>query len=181
MSRLFSYLRPMRGRLSASVGFSVVNKVFDLAPPILVAWLIDSVTGNAPAWMSGFGLTEMFPQIVFVAILTVLIFGVESLSQWGYAYGFMTIAQDAQHRLRVDAYSRMQSREIRFFEEQRLGQTLAMLNDDVNQLERFSTTPSTKSYSFACWCCLPAPCCSASVRALRPWACYRCLSSSWVA
>ena len=137
MSRLFSYLRPMRGRLSASVGFSVVNKVFDLAPPILVAWLIDSVTGNAPAWMSGFGLTEMFPQIVFVAILTVLIFGVESLSQWGYAYGFMTIAQDAQHRLRVDAYSRMQSREIRFFEEQRLGQTLAMLNDDVNQLERF--------------------------------------------
>ncbi len=137
MRRLFSYLGPMRGRLSASVGFSVVNKVFDLAPPILVAWLIDSVTGNAPAWMSGFGLTEMFPQIVFVAILTVLIFGVESLSQWGYAYGFMTIAQDAQHRLRVDAYSRMQSREIRFFEEQRLGQTLAMLNDDVNQLERF--------------------------------------------
>jgi ATP-binding cassette subfamily B protein len=137
MRRLFSYLGSMRGRLSVSVGFSVVNKVFDLAPPILVAWLIDSVTGNAPAWMSGFGLTEMFPQIVFVAILTVLIFGVESLSQWGYAYGFMTIAQDAQHRLRVDAYSRMQSREIRFFEEQRLGQTLAMLNDDVNQLERF--------------------------------------------
>jgi ATP-binding cassette subfamily B protein len=115
----------------------VVNKVFDLAPPILVASLIDSVTGNAPSWMSTIGLTEMFPQIVFVAILTILIFGVESLTQWGYAYGFMTIAQDAQHRLRVDAYSRMQSREIRFFEEHRLGQTLAMLNDDVNQLERF--------------------------------------------
>ncbi len=60
----------------------------------------------------------------------------ESLTQWGYAYGFMTIAQNAQHRLRVDAYSRMQSREIRFFEEHRLGQTLAMRNDDVNQLER---------------------------------------------
>ena len=137
MRRLFSYLGPMRGRLSASLGCSVVNKVFDLAPPILVASLIDSVTGNAPSWMSTIGLTEMFPQIVFVAILTILIFGVESLTQWGYAYGFMTIAQDAQHRLRVDAYSRMQSREIRFFEEHRLGQTLAMLNDDVNQLERF--------------------------------------------
>ena len=137
MRRLFSYLGPMRGRLSASLGCSVVNKVFDLAPPILVASLIDSVTGNAPSWMSTIGLTEMFPQIVFIAILTILIFGVESLTQWGYAYGFMTIAQDAQHRLRVDAYSRMQSREIRFFEEHRLGQTLAMLNDDVNQLERF--------------------------------------------
>ncbi len=137
MRRLFSYLSPMRGRLAASVIYSVVNKVFDLAPPILVAWLIDSVTGNAPLWMSGFGLTEMFPQVVFVAILTVVIFSVESVSEWGCAYGFMTIAQDMQHRLRVDAYHRMQSREIRFFEEHRLGQTLAMLNDDVNQLERF--------------------------------------------
>jgi ATP-binding cassette subfamily B protein len=137
MRRLFAYLRPMRGRMSASVASSITNKVLDLAPPIIVAWLIDSVTGNAPGFMSALGLSEMFSQIVFLAILTVVIFGLESLSQWGYAYGFMTIAQNMQHRLRVDAYTRMQSREIRFFEEHRLGKTLAMLNDDVNQLERF--------------------------------------------
>jgi len=137
MRRLLSYLGPMRGRLSVATGYSVANKVLDLAPPLLVAWLIDSVTGNAPRFLPGLGLGEMFPQIVFLAVLTVVIFGVESLTQWGYAYGFMTIAQDMQHRLRVDAYERAQSREIRFFEEHRLGQTLAMLNDDVNQLERF--------------------------------------------
>ena len=137
MGRLFAYLRPMRGRMSASVASSITNKVLDLAPPIIVAWLIDSVTGNAPGFMAALGLGEMFSQIVFLAILTVVIFGLESLSQWGYAYGFMTIAQNMQHRLRIDAYTRMQSREIRFFEEHRLGKTLAMLNDDVNQLERF--------------------------------------------
>ncbi|MBK8205227.1 MAG: ABC transporter ATP-binding protein [Planctomycetes bacterium] len=137
MWRLFSYLGPMRGRLTASISSSVTNKVLDLAPPIIVAWLIDSVTGNAPAFMAWFGLSEMFAQIVFLAVLTVIIFGLESLSQWGYSYGFMTIAQNMQHRLRVDAYRRMQAREIRFFEEHRLGKTLAMLNDDVNQLERF--------------------------------------------
>lgn len=137
MWRLFSYLGPMRARLSASIGSSVANKVLDLAPPILVAWLIDSVTGNAPGFMAGIGLTEMFPQIIFLAVLTILIFGFESLSQWGYGYGFMTIAQNLQHRLRLDAYKAMQAREIRFFEEHRLGKTLAMLNDDVNQLERF--------------------------------------------
>ena len=135
--RLFSYLAPMRSRLSGSIAYSVANKILDLAPPILVAWLIDSVTGNPPQWMSGMGLTEMFSQVVFIAVLTVAIFGGESVTQWGFTYGFMTIAQDMQHRLRVDAYSRAQSREIRFFEEHRLGQTLAMLNDDVNQLERF--------------------------------------------
>src|SRR5690606_34845740 len=127
MWRLFRYRGPMRARLSLSVSSSVANKVLDLAPPILVAWLIESVTGNTPAFMATFGLHEMFAQIVFLAGLTVAIFALESLSQWGYGYGFMTIAQNLQHRLRVDAYSRMQAREIRFFEEHRLGKTLAML------------------------------------------------------
>ncbi|MCA8916824.1 MAG: ABC transporter ATP-binding protein [Planctomycetes bacterium] len=138
MRRLFAYLRPMRGRLGASVGSSVCNKVLDLAPPILVAWLIDSVTGHAPIWMrASLGLTTTMGQIVFIAVLTIVIFALESLSQWGYSYGYMTVSQDMQHNLRIDAYSRMQDREIRFFEEHRLGKTLAMLNDDVNQLERF--------------------------------------------
>jgi ATP-binding cassette, subfamily B, bacterial len=138
MRRLFGYLRPMRGRLGLSVTSSVINKVLDLAPPILVAWLIDCVTGMAPVWMrAGLGITTTMGQIIFIAVLTVIIFALESLSQWGYTYGFMTVSQDMQHNLRIDAYSRMQDREIRFFEEHRLGKTLAMLNDDVNQLERF--------------------------------------------
>ncbi|MCB9935626.1 MAG: ABC transporter ATP-binding protein [Planctomycetes bacterium] len=138
MRRLFGYMRPMRVRLGLGVGASVINKVLDLAPPILVAWLIDSVTGNTPLWMkSTLGLGSTMSQVVFLAVLTVIIFALESVSQWGYAYGFMTVSQDMQHQLRIDAYSRMQDREIRFFEEHRLGKTLAMLNDDVNQLERF--------------------------------------------
>jgi len=137
ISRLLSYLGPLRKRLGLATGFSVANKVLDLAPPILVAWLVDTVTGSPPGWMPGLGLGEMFPQIVFLSVLTVVIFVFESLTEWICQRGFMTIAQDMQHQLRVDAYSRMQSREVRFFEEQRLGQTLAMLNDDVNQLERF--------------------------------------------
>ncbi|MDH5640751.1 MAG: ABC transporter ATP-binding protein/permease [Nitrospira sp.] len=138
MRRLFSYLRPQKRRLALSVSASVANKVLDLAPPILVAWLIDTVLGNAPGWLSGsFGFTTGLGQVAFLAVLTVVIFGFESLSQWGYNYGFMTLAQNMQHSLRVDAYSAMQAREIRFFEEHRLGRTLAMLNDDVNQLERF--------------------------------------------
>ncbi len=138
MARLIGYLRPQRGRLVAASSASVANKVLDLAPPILVAWLVDVIMGKAPMWMkSGLGIADTFSQIVFLAILTVIIFGLESLSQWGYGYGFMTLAQNMQHALRLDAYRKMQNREIRFFEEHRLGKTLAMLNDDVNQLERF--------------------------------------------
>jgi ATP-binding cassette subfamily B protein len=135
MRRLFAYMRPMRGRVAFSIGSSAINKVLDLAPPILVAWLTDIIVGTPPSWISFIG--DKFAQIVFVAVLTVLIFGLESVFQWMYQYGFMTLAQNVQHKLRLDAYSRMQDREIQFFEEHRLGKTLAMLNDDVNQLERF--------------------------------------------
>lgn len=138
MWRVFKYLAPWRKRLGVGMGSSVLNKILDLAPPLLVAWLIDSVTGNTPEWISsGLGIGTTMGQVVFLAILTIVIFGGESFFQWGYKYSFLTLAQDLQHSLRLDAYSKMQDREIRFFEEHRLGKTLAMLNDDVNQLERF--------------------------------------------
>ncbi len=42
-----------------------------------------------------------------------------------------------QHDLRVRSYSHVQAQELSFFEERSSGQLMAVLNDDVNQLERF--------------------------------------------
>ena len=138
MARLFSYLRPERGRLASAITSSVLNKLFDLLPPLLVGWLIDTVTRAPPAWLVRLtGSNEPFDQVLWIGLLTVVAFGLESFFQWRYQYGFLTLAQDVQHRLRVDAYRHMQAREMEFFEEHRLGKTLAMLGDDVNQLERF--------------------------------------------
>ena len=47
------------------------------------------------------------------------------------------LAQTVQHELRVDAYSHMQGLEMAWFDEQRKGDLISILNDDVNQLERF--------------------------------------------
>ncbi len=137
MARLFSYLTPFRGRLALAVTNSVVNKVLDLAPPFLVGWTVDVCAGRAPAWIKATAGTELAHQILFVAVLTVVVFVFESLFQWFFQLGFLRLAQDVQHRLRLDAYRAMQDRELEFFEEHRVGRTLAMLNDDVNQLERF--------------------------------------------
>ena len=118
MSRLLSYLRPQRARLLFSISSSALNKVFDLAPPILVAWLIDTVLLHPPDWLPAVAdTTDPFRQVVFLAGLAVVVFGFESAFQWMYAYGFMTLAQNLQHALRVDAYRRMQDREMEFFEE----------------------------------------------------------------
>ena len=141
MERLFSYLRPQRTLFYRACSASIVNKIFDLMPPLLVGWVIDSVRRQPPQWIS-YLLGDQSPWIIaiFLSMLAVIIFGVESLFEWMLQSGFMQLSQKVQHNLRMDAYHQIQSREIEFFENHRMGETMAMLNDDVNQLERFLNT-----------------------------------------
>lgn len=145
MVRLMVYIRSHRRRAWVAVTASVINKVLDLMPPLLVAWVIDSVRGEAPGWIRWMANTDdPFRLAAFLAALAFVIFFFESVFQWMYQYAFMTLAQRTQHQLRLDAYQRIQQREIAFFENNRLGETLAVLNDDVNQLERFLNTGFNK-------------------------------------
>ncbi|HEX7181936.1 MAG TPA: ABC transporter ATP-binding protein [Thermoanaerobaculia bacterium] len=141
MARLFRYLQAYRGRLLFAISSSVANKILDLMPPLLVGWVIDSLRRKPPEWIASLaGTSDPWSMAVVLAGLSVVIFFFESLFQWMYQLGFMRLAQTVQHDLRMDAYNRIQSREIAFFEEHRLGEVLSMLNDDVNQLERFLNT-----------------------------------------
>ncbi|MGE0433446.1 MAG: ABC transporter ATP-binding protein, partial [Planctomycetota bacterium] len=141
MQRLFGYLTRWRGLLWFSVVSSILNKVLDLMPPLLVAWVIDSISKRPPAFIvSMVGTTDAWTLAVFLAVLAVLVHVGESVFEWMWQLGFRTLAQRAQHELRVSAWERVQQREMEFFEEHRTGETLAMLNDDVNQLERFLNT-----------------------------------------
>lgn len=141
MGRLFIYLRAFSTKLWFATVTSIINKILDLMPPLLVAWVIDTVSGKPPQWiLSITGASSALGQATFLAVLAVAIFGLESLFQWMYQYGFFTLAQQVQHRFRMDAYDAMQHREMAFFENHRLGDTLAILNDDINQLERFMNT-----------------------------------------
>lgn len=138
MLRLFRYLKSYYKSLSFSVFSSITNKILDLMPPLMVGWLIDTVSGNTPQWLATmFGISEVWGAAIFFSGLIVVIFGLESLFEWMYKYGFMTLAQKVQHDLRLDAYNQLQSREIAYFEENRTGNLMSMLNDDINQLERF--------------------------------------------
>ena len=51
MRRLFRFIDHYRRAFWFSIGSSVTNKVFDLMPPFLTAWIIDSVSGQIPAWI----------------------------------------------------------------------------------------------------------------------------------
>ncbi len=141
MNRLFQYLKGHQVHLNTAILCSIINKLFDLMPPLLVGWIIDTVRGTPPHWMTLItGDVTPFNLATLLSGLAVVIFAFESLFQWAYQYGFMTLAQAVQHDIRVRLYAHLQTREMAFFESHRLGNTLSLLNDDVNQLERFLNT-----------------------------------------
>lgn len=138
MRRLFHYMRPFSVRLYSSVVFSALNKMVDLMPPLIIGWAVDSTTGHSPLWIQNMlGVSQPMAIAVFFAVVIVVVFLLESIFEWLFTYGFKTLAQDVQHKLRLDAYNHLQRREIAYFEKQRLGNIMAILNDDINQLERF--------------------------------------------
>lgn len=138
MNQLFDFLGNYKRDLWVSSLASVINKLFDLMPPIITAWFIDSVSGNIPAWITDFfGWSEVSKVIIFLAILVFAIFLFESFFEWVFQRGFMRLAQKVQHDLRIKVYNHIQHREIAYFENQRVGNLMSMLNNDINQLERF--------------------------------------------
>ncbi|NRB61789.1 MAG: ABC transporter ATP-binding protein [Saprospiraceae bacterium] len=141
MRRLFVYLRRYRDRLLRATTSSILNKILDLMPPFLTAWLIDSVSGQIPVWISDdLGIQDPWEVVIFISIATIIVFGGESFFEWGFKRDFMRLAQTVQHDLRLDAYSKLQERELAYFENERTGNLMAVLNDDINQLERFLNT-----------------------------------------
>ena len=117
MLQLFRYLLPLKQQFIAASTASILNKILDLMPPLLVGWVIDSVSHTPPHWIASVtGTKDAWTLAVFLALLAVVIFGLESLFQWLYQLGFMSLAQRVQHNLRTDAYNQIQRREIEFFE-----------------------------------------------------------------
>ena len=116
---------------------SVLNKLFDLAPPVLIGLAVDVVVQQRTAWLAGFGATTVPAQLSVLAVLSFLIWSAESLFEYLYALLWRNLAQTVQHELRLEAYNHLQRLEMAFFEAGSSGRLMAVLNDDINQLERF--------------------------------------------
>lgn len=137
---LFNYLHQKKGAFYFPILASIANKIFDLMPPILVAWVIDAITLNPPSWLiTCFPAveTDAWLAVIILGIATLVIFAGESIFQWAYEFGFQRLAQKVQHDLRTEAYSQLQKKQLSFFENNRTGNLMSVVNDDVNQLERF--------------------------------------------
>ncbi|MBV5260480.1 ABC transporter ATP-binding protein [Synechococcus moorigangaii CMS01] len=137
LTRLFRYGGRYRKQINLAIACSILNKLFDLAPPVLIGVAVDTVVQRDSSFVAQFGVTSIIGQLVVIGILSFLIWSAESIFEYCYQRLWRNLAQKMQHNLRLDGYSHLQELELGYFEERSTGELLALLNDDVNQLERF--------------------------------------------
>ncbi|MFG0330457.1 MAG: ABC transporter ATP-binding protein [Phycisphaerales bacterium] len=135
--RLLRYGRPHRAQFVGAASCSILNKIFDLAPPILIGAAVDVVVREEASFIARLGVTDPLWQLVALAVATLVVWGFESIFEYAYGVLWRNLAQTVQHEMRIDAYSHVQGLELAYFEDRSTGGLMSILSDDINQLERF--------------------------------------------
>ncbi|MEO0598144.1 MAG: ABC transporter ATP-binding protein, partial [Chloroflexota bacterium] len=138
--RLLKYMKPHRRSVYIAVAFSILNKIFDLAPPALIGIAVEIVVNQENSFFGRMGYTDPVQQLTILAVITLVVWILESVFEYMHRVWWRNLAQVVEHDMRVDAYSHVQNLELAYFEDRSTGGLMSILNDDVNQLERFLDT-----------------------------------------
>ncbi|MDX8153039.1 ABC transporter ATP-binding protein [Patulibacter brassicae] len=145
LRRLWAYATEFRRRIVTAVVATVLNKLFDIAPELLIGVAIDVVVRTDDSFVAQiFGVEDREQQLYVLAAITVVAWVLESVSQYVSDRMWRGLSQDLQHDLRMDAYRHVQDLDLAWFEDRASGRLLTILGDDVNQLERFLDVGASK-------------------------------------
>ena len=143
MWRLFTeYGGDRKGYFAVGLVSSVLARVLDLLPPLLLAVAIDSVfrseTGFSifllpESWLP----TTQAGQLWFTAGIIGASFLLAAVFHYTRNWGWNRFAQGVQHDIRTDTYDKMQRLNMDFFADKQTGELMSVLSNDVNRLEKF--------------------------------------------
>lgn len=142
LRQLYDYARQYRRDFQLASLYSVLNKFFDILPEVLIGVAVDIVVNGEKSFMArkilaGFGITEVWHQLLILGALNAVIWIAESGFEYLLSVRWRKLAQNLQHDLRLDVYDHVQKLEMSYFENQRTGNLMSVLNEDINQMERF--------------------------------------------
>ncbi|CAN1209630.1 ABC transporter ATP-binding protein [Tumidithrix helvetica PCC 7403] len=135
--RLLNYGHHYNPLIVQATTCSILNKIFDLAPPALIGAAVDVVVQKQDSLIARMGIVDIPSQLLALSLVSAVIWGLESIFEYAFARLWRNLAQNIQHDLRLDAYSHLQELELAYFEERSTGGLMSILSDDINQLERF--------------------------------------------
>jgi len=125
---------------------SVVARVLDLLPPVLLGVAVDAIFETRAGVDREYSLlfvpdawippTEEGQLYLTVALIAVAFFGGAAF-HYTRNWGWNSFAQHIQHDIRTDTYDKMQRLNMEFFADKQTGELMSILSNDVNRLERF--------------------------------------------
>ncbi|WP_222611445.1 ABC transporter ATP-binding protein [Undibacterium sp. CY21W] len=142
LKKLLRYAGAYKTDLRLATLYSILNKFFDVLPEVLIGVAVDIVVNGEKSFLAkrllgGFGITETWHQLVFLGVVNAFIWMGESWFEYLLSLKWRKLAQNLQHDLRLDTYDHVQKLEMAYFENQRTGNLMSVLNEDINQMERF--------------------------------------------
>ena len=144
LKNLYLYSKEQETKVRRGIFYSILNKLFDLAPPVLIGIAIDIVVEGSDSFLGGLGIVNRRQQLVVLAFLTFAIWALESIFDYLAAVTWRNISQDVEHSLRSDTFKNVLGLDLQYFENKSSGRLMAILNDDVNQLGKFLDTGANK-------------------------------------
>ena len=144
LKNLYLYSKEQETKVRRGIFYSILNKLFDLAPPVLIGIAIDIVVEGSDSFLGGLGIVNRRQQLIVLAFLTFAIWALESIFDYLAAVTWRNISQDVEHSLRSDTFKNVLGLDLQYFENKSSGRLMAILNDDVNQLEKFLDTGANK-------------------------------------
>ena len=136
-SRLFKYTQKHSKEFYWGCFFSFLKKLLDIAPEILIGIAIDVVVNKDRSFLAAWGIQSPFHQLTLLSFLTLLIWVCESIAEYLLLTRWRRLAQSIQHDFRIEAYEHLQRLDMAYLENRSTGGLVSILNDDINQLERF--------------------------------------------
>src|SRR3712207_527789 len=120
-----------RPRVVLATVFAVLNKLCDIAPELLIGAAVDVVVNPDGRSFVGrlFDVPDREDQLLILAGITVVVWVLESVTDYIAEVLWRNLAQAIEHDIRMDAYRHVQELELAYFEDRSSGGLMAVLND----------------------------------------------------
>jgi len=135
---LWRHASKQRPKVVLATVMSVLNKACDVMPELLIGVAVDVVVNDGQSFVGRLtGIEDRFTQLLVLAAITVVVWLAESATQYVAELAWRNLGQTVEHDTRMEAFRHVQTLEMAYFEDTTSGGMMTVLNDDVNQLERF--------------------------------------------
>jgi len=134
---LLDYMGAQKKALYRASAFSVAAKLLDLAPPLIIGFGVTILIEGSSPFLAGLGFSSVMGQVGAITVAGCIIWLAQAVCEFLASLTWRNLAQNLQHRLRVETYAHLQKLDIESLQKERTGELASVLSDDINRLQVF--------------------------------------------